>query len=210
MNGKRFIYIQGDKICIIHYCKKCLRNVPLTGAPNTSPSNFARSYVLLYWIAMPWKGPSQRLSNFPWFSIASFLTSHFNTGSPVIKFLSLDLLSNISFNIDWWAWYLSFTWSLTYWTSTSWLVLLYISSNSTSLSCNNFITRRLRCMGNITSIPYASWNGGVPRGLLMLNLSSQTVYFRCESQYFLFWDNTFLMIFMRFFLDDLANPFPCG
>jgi len=42
MNGKTFIYVHSDESDIIHYCRKFLRNFPLTGGPNVSPSSYTK------------------------------------------------------------------------------------------------------------------------------------------------------------------------
>jgi len=50
--GKLFIYVQGKKIYSIWYCKKCLRNLPFTGAPNKNPSSWP--IHMCYCLGLQW------------------------------------------------------------------------------------------------------------------------------------------------------------
>jgi hypothetical protein len=61
--------------------------------------------------------------------------------------------------------------------------------------------------GNIASVPYTNWYGGMPISLLVLNLSAQSEKTSLLCQEFLFYSNVFLRIFTRILFEESASPF---
>ena len=128
---------------LFQYVWKIFKNRPFTGPATSSPFRFCKTKVLFPRILIIVKGPSHKLSNFPCFPFSSFLASHVRTTSPTEKVSFLTFLSKFYFTFFLYISSFSTIASLSCCNLTIQNILLFISSDSSSTSYKNVITRKL-------------------------------------------------------------------